>query len=56
MESKRILIVDDQESMRDMLFDLVDMMGHEAHTVESGADALVARSSVAAAAGSIARW
>ncbi len=42
MESKRILIVDDQESMRDMLFDLVDMMGHEARTVVSGADALVA--------------
>jgi two-component system response regulator (stage 0 sporulation protein F) len=40
MKSKRILVVDDQESMRDMLADLLDMMGYEPCTVESGSQAL----------------
>lgn len=40
MKSKRILVVDDQESMRDMLADLLDMMGYESCTVESGSEAL----------------
>ncbi len=40
MGAKRILIVDDQESMRDMLFDLLDMMGHDPTTVEGGSEAL----------------
>lgn len=40
MESKRILVVDDQESMRDMLVDLLDTMGHEARTASGGAEAL----------------
>jgi DNA-binding NtrC family response regulator len=40
MKSKRILVVDDQESMRDMLADLLDMMGYESCTVESGSQAL----------------
>jgi DNA-binding NtrC family response regulator len=40
MEPKRILVVDDQESMRDMLADLLDMMGHEARTASGGAEAL----------------
>ncbi|MBZ0267363.1 response regulator [bacterium] len=40
MDSKRILVVDDQESMREMLADLLDMMGHEAVPVESGREAL----------------
>jgi len=40
MKSKRILVVDDQESMRDMLADLLDMMGYEPCTVESGTKAL----------------
>jgi DNA-binding NtrC family response regulator len=40
MMSKRILVVDDQESMRDMLADLLDMMGYESCTVESGTQAL----------------
>jgi DNA-binding NtrC family response regulator len=40
MGSKRILVVDDQESMRDMLADLLDMMGHEARTASGGAEAL----------------
>ena len=38
--AKRILVVDDQESMRDMLADLLDMMGYESCTVESGPAAL----------------
>ena len=38
--SKRILVVDDQESMRKMLADLLDMMGLEAQTVGSGEEAL----------------
>ncbi|NNE43049.1 MAG: response regulator [Gemmatimonadetes bacterium] len=38
--AKRILVVDDQESMRDMLADLLDMMGYESCTVESGLLAL----------------
>jgi DNA-binding NtrC family response regulator len=38
--SKRILVVDDQESMREMLADLLDMMGLESHTVGSGEEAL----------------
>jgi DNA-binding NtrC family response regulator len=40
MRSKRILVVDDQESMRDMLADLLEMMGYESCTVESGSEAL----------------
>jgi DNA-binding NtrC family response regulator len=40
VEPKRILIVDDQESMRDMLTDLLDMMGHDPRTVEGGPQAL----------------
>jgi DNA-binding NtrC family response regulator len=40
MNQKRILVVDDQESMRDMLADLLDTMGHAAHTVGGGAEAL----------------
>jgi len=40
MEAKRILVVDDQESMRDMLADLLDMMGHEPRTASGGAEAL----------------
>jgi len=40
MPAKRILVVDDQESMRDMLADLLEMMGFESRTVESGAQAL----------------
>jgi DNA-binding NtrC family response regulator len=40
MGGKRILVVDDQESMRDMLADLLDMMGHEARTASGGAEAL----------------
>ena len=40
MKSKRILVVDDQESMRDMLADLLDMMGYESCTVESASEAL----------------
>lgn len=40
MDSKRVLIVDDQESMREMLADLLDMMGHEPEAVEGGAQAL----------------
>jgi len=40
MESKRILVVDDQESMRDMLADLLDMMGHQTRTASGGAEAL----------------
>ena len=38
--SKRILVVDDQESMREMLADLLDMMGLEAEAVASGEEAL----------------
>ena len=40
MDSKKILIVDDQESMRSMLTDLLDMMGHETCTASGGAEAL----------------
>lgn len=38
--SKRVLVVDDQESMREMLADLLDLMGLESQTVGSGAEAL----------------
>ena len=41
LDSKRVLIVDDQESMREMLADLLDMMGHEPEAVEGGEQALV---------------
>jgi two-component system, NtrC family, response regulator AtoC len=40
LDSKRILVVDDQASMREMLADLLDMMGHEAIAVEGGPQAL----------------
>ncbi len=40
MDSKRILVVDDQESMRSMLTDLLDMMGHETLTAAGGTEAL----------------
>lgn len=40
MRAKRILVVDDQESMRDMLADLLDMMGYEPCTVANGTAAL----------------
>jgi len=40
LASKRILVVDDQESMRGMLADLIEMMGHEPVAVEDGAQAL----------------
>ncbi len=40
MESKTVLIVDDQLSMREMLSDLLDMMGHESIAVEGGSQAL----------------
>lgn len=40
MDSKRILVVDDQASMREMLADLLDMMGHEAIAVPGGPEAL----------------
>lgn len=40
MDSKRILVVDDQESMRSMLTDLLDMMGHETFTASGGPEAL----------------
>lgn len=40
MDPKRVLIVDDQESMREMLSDLLDMMGHKAEAVEGGSQAL----------------
>jgi DNA-binding NtrC family response regulator len=38
--AKCILVVDDQESMRDMLGDLLEMMGYESRAVESGPHAL----------------
>lgn len=38
--AKKVLVVDDQESMREMLADLLDMMGLEPQTVGSGAEAL----------------
>ena len=41
MGPKKILIVDDQQSMRDMLADLLDMMGHLPRTVSGAAEALV---------------
>ncbi len=37
---KRILVVDDQESMRQMLSDLLELMGHEPRAVEGGESAL----------------
>jgi DNA-binding response OmpR family regulator len=40
MSAKRILVVDDQESMRDMLADLLDMMGYAPRAVAGGAEAL----------------
>ena len=39
-KQKEILVVDDQASMREMLADLLDMMGHEAIAVEGGPQAL----------------
>ena len=38
--AKRILVVDDQESMRQMLSDLLELMGHEPRAVEGGESAL----------------
>src|ERR1700752_3780537 len=38
--AKRILVVDDQESMRQMLSDLLELMGHETRGVEGGGSAL----------------
>jgi DNA-binding NtrC family response regulator len=40
MIPKKILVVDDQQSMRDMLADLLDMMGNLPRTVSGGAEAL----------------
>lgn len=40
MAAKRILVVDDQESMRQMLSDLLEVMGHVAFAVEGGESAL----------------
>jgi DNA-binding NtrC family response regulator len=40
MSAKRILVVDDQESMRDMLADLLEMMGYAPRAVAGGAEAL----------------
>ncbi len=40
MAAKRILVVDDQESMRQMLSDLLELMGHEPRAVEGGESAL----------------
>lgn len=40
MDTKRILVVDDQESMRSMLTDLLDMMGHQTLTAAGGTEAL----------------
>jgi two-component system NtrC family response regulator len=40
MKPKKILVVDDQESMREMLADLIEMMGYEPLTVEGGEAAL----------------
>jgi CheY-like chemotaxis protein len=40
LEAKRVLVVDDQESMREMLADLLDMMGHETFKASSAAEAL----------------
>jgi len=42
MAPKNILVVDDQQGMRDMLADLLDVMGHVARTVPGGAEALEA--------------
>jgi DNA-binding NtrC family response regulator len=42
MTPKKILVVDDQESMREMLADLIDVMGHEAKTVGGAQEALAA--------------
>jgi DNA-binding NtrC family response regulator len=42
MSPKRILVVDDQESMREMLADLIDLMGHEPRTVGGAKEALAA--------------
>ncbi len=41
MAGKRILVVDDQESMRQMLFDLLELMGHDPRTVDGGQSALL---------------
>jgi CheY-like chemotaxis protein len=40
MPKKRILVVDDQESMREMLADLIDVLGHEPHLVSGPHEAL----------------
>jgi len=38
--TKRILVVDDQVSMRDMLTDMLEILGYEAAAAESGQQAL----------------
>jgi two-component system nitrogen regulation response regulator NtrX len=38
--AKKILVVDDQESMREMLSELLQMMGYEARAVDGGQQAL----------------
>ena len=40
MGAKRILVVDDQESMREMLSELLRMMGYDARAVDGGDQAL----------------
>lgn len=40
MGAKRILVVDDQESMREMLSELLLMMGYDARAVDGGEQAL----------------
>lgn len=40
MGAKKILVVDDQESMREMLSELLQMMGYEARAVDGGQQAL----------------
>lgn len=40
MGTKRILVVDDQESMREMLSELLQMMGYDARAVDGGDQAL----------------
>jgi two-component system C4-dicarboxylate transport response regulator DctD len=39
--SKRILVVDDQDSMRTMIADLLEIIGHEPHAVEDAETALL---------------
>ncbi len=40
LEAKRILVVDDQESMRDTLAELLDLLGHDTFKAAGGAEAL----------------